>query len=65
MTVQDLIDLNEIEMQQKVRNELEVDLQVRAEKEMLSKLRDIHSETGVALHLDPKPPMTGEGTWLR
>ena len=65
MTVQDLIDLNEIEMQQKVRNELEVDLQVRAEKEMIAKLRDIGNETGVALHLDPKPPMTGEGTWLR
>ena len=65
MTVQDLIDLHEIEMQQKVRNELEVDLQVRAEKEMIAKLRDIGNEIGVALHLDPKPPMTGEGTWLR
>lgn len=65
MTVQDLIDLNEIEMQQKVRNEVAVDLQVRAEKEMIDKLRDIHKETGVALHLDPKPPMTWEGVWIR
>ena len=58
MTVQDLIDLHEIEMQQRVRMEVPVKTQVRAEKEMVDKLKDIHRETGVALHLDVRPPYT-------
>lgn len=43
--IQDLIDLNEIEIQQRVRQEVPVDIRVRAKQEMEEKLASMQEGT--------------------